>query len=344
MRSRWLVAACLLAHADAFALKRKGIAAKPKKKKVKKAPPSPRPVTEALPTPAEAQLARVAAAAKRCGPDIRRALAAEGYFSTENFLDAAAVAAMAREARTLDATLVPSQSTRWDGKETVARGRRADDARWACLCFKKDGACVRTRVSPWPPRSRRNRGRAWPPRSRRDRGRASRRRRRGAAATGDARLAVAVASPNSRSRRYDKEGVRSTQILGGADYEKAPRLTEYVVALTSALAAEATARPLSQSKQTNKLAVCDAPGAAYPKHIDNGGGDDRRLLTAILYPRPRRNLLSRTTRRRGRSFAAASDPPPRTIRVVAAARPRPASADYPCRRRGDPPPRKASAD
>ena len=83
---------------------------------------------------------------------------------------------------------------------------------------------------------------------------------------------------------YDKEGVRSTQILGGNDYDKAPRLTEYVVSLTAALTSVAgQVRPLSPSRQTNKLAVCDAIGASYPKHIDNGGGGDPRLLTAILY-------------------------------------------------------------
>ncbi len=83
---------------------------------------------------------------------------------------------------------------------------------------------------------------------------------------------------------YDKEGVRSTQILGGDAYDEAPRLTEYVVSLTAALSSVAgQVRPLSPSRQTNKLAVCDAIGASYPKHIDNGGGDDPRLLTAILY-------------------------------------------------------------
>jgi Rps23 Pro-64 3,4-dihydroxylase Tpa1-like proline 4-hydroxylase len=29
--------------------------------------------------------------------------------------------------------------------------------------------------------------------------------------------------------------------------------------------------------------VCDAVGASYPKHVDNGGGGDPRLLTAIVY-------------------------------------------------------------
>ena len=88
----------------------------------------------------------------------------------------------------------------------------------------------------------------------------------------------------TRTVAYDKAGVRSTQILGGSTYAMAPRLTEYVVALTQELSAVAgEVRPLSATRQTNKLAVCDAPGAAYPKHIDNGGGDDQRLLTAILY-------------------------------------------------------------
>ena len=74
---------------------------------------------------------------------------------------------------------------------------------------------------------------------------------------------------------YDKEGVRSTQILGGDAYDEAPRLTEYVVSLTAALSSVAgSVRPLSPSRQTNKLAVCDAVGASYPKHIDNGGGAD----------------------------------------------------------------------
>ena len=106
----------------------------------------------------------------------------------------AQVAAMAEEARRLDGTLVPSQSTRYEAGNTIA---------------------------------------------------------------------------------YDKEGVRSTQILGGDAYDAAPRLTEYVVSLTAALSSVAgEVRPLSPQRQTNKLAVCDAVGASYPKHIDNGGGAD----------------------------------------------------------------------
>ena len=46
------------------------------------------------------------------------------------------------------------------------------------------------------------------------------------------RHARALAVDALRSRKtiaYDKEGVRSTQILGGNAYDEAPRLTEYVV-------------------------------------------------------------------------------------------------------------------
>ena len=47
-------------------------------------------------------------------------LESDGLYVGEGFLDAAAVVAMVNEAKTLDPTLVPSQSTRWDGRETVA--------------------------------------------------------------------------------------------------------------------------------------------------------------------------------------------------------------------------------
>ena len=148
-------------------------------------------------------MAAVQSAVASAADGIQAALTKDDFFSRTNFLDARSVQAMAEEARRLDGTLVPSQSTRYEAGQTVA---------------------------------------------------------------------------------YDKEGVRSTQILGGNDYDKAPRLTEYVVSLTAALSSVAgRVRPLSPSRQTNKLAVCDAIGASYPKHIDNGGGDDPRLLTAILY-------------------------------------------------------------
>ena len=163
-------------------------------------------------------MAAVQGAVASAADGIQTALADGDFFSQTDFLDArsvaasaqimpttpsmhlthclicAQVAAMAEEARRLDGTLVPSQSTRYEAGQTIA---------------------------------------------------------------------------------YDKEGVRSTQILGGNDYDKAPRLTEYVVSLTAALSSVAgEVRPLSPQRQTNKLAVCDAVGASYPKHIDNGGGAD----------------------------------------------------------------------
>ena len=206
----YAMVALLAAPAHPLA-QRRLLGATKKKKKVKKQPPLPKLPQNAPPPPRpavtpEVHMAIVEAAVAARAPAIRDALGAGSFFAAEDFLDPAAVAAMAGEARALDATLVPSQSTRWDGTRTVA---------------------------------------------------------------------------------YDKAGVRSTQILGGSTYAMAPRLTEYVVALTKALAGAVNAGPslrkLSEQEQTNKLAVCDAVNAAYPKHIDNGGGDDPRLLTAILY-------------------------------------------------------------
>ena len=207
-----LVAAAMLATVEPLALKRRGgLTKSKKKKKLKKAPPpvAPAPVARAPRAPLswslspEEHMAAVSNAVESAADGIQTALADGDFFSRTNFLDAESVAAMAEEARRLDGTLVPSQSTRYEAGQTIA---------------------------------------------------------------------------------YDKEGVRSTQILGGNDYDKAPRLTEYVVSLTAALSSVAgQVRPLSPSRQTNKLAVCDAIGASYPKHIDNGGGDDPRLLTAILY-------------------------------------------------------------
>lgn len=217
-----LALAALLSTVEPLALKRRGGLAKPKKKKAKKAPasPSPPPPPQAPLSP-EAHMAAVARAVEAAAPGIRSSLADDDFYAQEAFLDARSVAAMAHEARQLDCTLVPSQSTRYEAGQTIA---------------------------------------------------------------------------------YDKAGVRSTQILGGDAYETAPRLTEYVVSLTAALAVVAgRLRPLSKVRQTNKLAVCDAVGAAYPKHIDNGGGDDPRLLTAILY------LDGACEGGRFRAFAAAED-------------------------------------
>ena len=95
---------------------------------------------------------------------------------------------------------------------------------------------------------------------------------------------------------YQKKGVLSTQILGGAQgYEKSPRLVEYIVTLTSHLSYKLNqllpdAYHLALDEQTNKLAVCLGDGSYYDKHIDNLGGTseagDRRKLTALLYLQP----------------------------------------------------------
>ena len=200
-----LAALLLGTTVEPLALKRRGgLTKSKKKKKLKKAPVAPPPqVPLSWSLSPEEHMAAVANAVEGAADGIQEALTKDDFFSRTNFLDARSVQAMAEEARLLDGTLVPSQSTRYEAGNTIA---------------------------------------------------------------------------------YDKEGVRSTQILGGNDYDKAPRLTEYVVSLTAALSSVAgQVRPLSPSRQTNKLAVCDAIGASYPKHIDNGGGDDPRLLTAILY-------------------------------------------------------------
>ena len=194
-----LVAAAMLATVEPLALKRRGgLTKSKKKKKLKKAPPAvaqpPPRAPLAWSLSPEEHMAAVRSAVDAAADGIRVSLADGDFFAREAFLDATSVAAMAEEARRLDATLVPSQSTRYEAGQTIA---------------------------------------------------------------------------------YDKEGVRSTQILGGNDYDKAPRLTEYVVSLTAALSSVAgQVRPLSPQRQTNKLAVCDAVGASYPKHIDNGGGAD----------------------------------------------------------------------
>lgn len=97
---------------------------------------------------------------------------------------------------------------------------------------------------------------------------------------------------------YDKKGVLSTQIEGGADgYKTSPRLVEYIVTLTSQLSYKLNQIlpddcRLNGEIQTNKLAVCLGNGSSYDKHIDNLGGGtsdstgDRRKLTALLYLQP----------------------------------------------------------
>ena len=139
-----LVAAAMLVAVEPLALKRRGGLTKSKKKKLKKAPvaqPPPRaPLSWSL-SPEE-HMAAVRSAVDAAADGIRASLADGNFFAREAFLDARSVQAMAEEARRLDATLVPSQSTRYEAGNTIA---------------------------------------------------------------------------------YDKEGVRSTQILGGNDYDKAPR-------------------------------------------------------------------------------------------------------------------------
>ena len=198
MRCAALVLAMLGTTVEPLALKRRGgLTKSKKKKKLKKAPPAvaqPPRAPLAWSLSPEEHMAAVQGAVASAADGIQTALTKDDFFARTNFLDATSVAAMAEEARRLDGTLVPSQSTRYEAGQAVA---------------------------------------------------------------------------------YDKEGVRSTQILGGNDYDKAPRLTEYVVSLTAALSSVAgQVRPLSPQRQTNKLAVCDAVGASYPKHIDNGGGAD----------------------------------------------------------------------
>jgi len=95
---------------------------------------------------------------------------------------------------------------------------------------------------------------------------------------------------------YQKDGVLSTQIEGGAQgYQATPRLVEYVVTLTQNLAERINALVpsdfhLSGTQQTNKLAVCLGGGSKYDKHIDNLGGSDgigdMRKMTALLYLQP----------------------------------------------------------
>eukprot|EP00747_Dinoflagellata_sp_TGD_P038195 gnl/TRDRNA2_/TRDRNA2_139524_c0_seq2.p1 gnl/TRDRNA2_/TRDRNA2_139524_c0~~gnl/TRDRNA2_/TRDRNA2_139524_c0_seq2.p1 ORF type:complete len:366 (-),score=68.63 gnl/TRDRNA2_/TRDRNA2_139524_c0_seq2:232-1293(-) len=86
---------------------------------------------------------------------------------------------------------------------------------------------------------------------------------------------------------YAKHNVMATTLTGGEKYVLAPRLTEYVVSLVSALPSKLNAHfsgiSLSNRAATNKLAVCMGEESSYDKHIDNMGGDDMRKLTALLY-------------------------------------------------------------
>lgn len=86
---------------------------------------------------------------------------------------------------------------------------------------------------------------------------------------------------------YEKDNVRSYNLIGGTEYSHAPRLTEYCVALVQALPpvinAQLPAAALSDKLHTNKLAVCLGDGSLYAKHYDNSGGGDARKLTVLLY-------------------------------------------------------------
>ena len=89
---------------------------------------------------------------------------------------------------------------------------------------------------------------------------------------------------------YDKKNVLSTQLNGGEQYDKSPRLHEYIVALIQSIAPAINERfpqaKLNPQLATNKLAVCLGDGSCYDKHFDNGGNDDLRKLTVLLYLNP----------------------------------------------------------
>ena len=101
---------------------------------------------------------------------------------------------------------------------------------------------------------------------------------------------------------YQKTNVLSTNLKGGDDYHKSPRLVEYCVSLVSTLPPLVNARfgegpvggsdgsdvavqlpppGLSAKIHTNKLAVCLGEGSKYDKHYDNSG--DLRKLTVLVY-------------------------------------------------------------
>lgn len=85
---------------------------------------------------------------------------------------------------------------------------------------------------------------------------------------------------------YDKHNVYSMQLMGGDDYEKGPRLHEYVVSLVKSTVPPMLSTfpdsKLSPTLASNKLAVCIGDGSYYDKHFDNTGLDTRKL-TVIYY-------------------------------------------------------------
>ncbi|KAA8498916.1 Hypoxia-inducible factor prolyl hydroxylase [Porphyridium purpureum] len=95
-----------------------------------------------------------------------------------------------------------------------------------------------------------------------------------------------------QNRIYEKEHVYAMQVMGGnTQYDMAPKLVEYIVHMTSVLGtvlnhALKGRAALSTKLQSNKLAVCTNGGAAYDKHIDNGGAGDLRKISILYYMNP----------------------------------------------------------
>lgn len=84
---------------------------------------------------------------------------------------------------------------------------------------------------------------------------------------------------------YGKHNVLATTLW---DSRASPRLVEYTYALMSTLPALLNGRfsdaALSDTLQTNKLAVCLGDGSKYDEHLDtHDGGGDLRTLACLLY-------------------------------------------------------------
>jgi hypothetical protein len=86
---------------------------------------------------------------------------------------------------------------------------------------------------------------------------------------------------------YNNENVYSMQLDGGDQYYLAPKLHEYVVALTKEMQPLIVGRfpqaKLCDLYLANKLAVCVGGGGAYEKHYDHTGVEDARKITLIYY-------------------------------------------------------------
>ena len=120
---------------------------------------------------------------------------------------------------------------------------------------------------------------------------------------------------------YKKVNVMSYNLVGGTEYELAPRLTEYCVALVSSLPALINERfpeaALSARVHTNKLAVCLGEGSHYQKHYDNSGRDDRKLTVIVYLQTPQYSLEDGGC---FRMFEDGDGPPPAGARGRPAAR------------------------